>query len=94
MVILNSVDIEIKDVSFHTLEGKLICSKNISVDVEEETVTITFMQKLTPGRSGYLRLIFQGEINDNMKGLYRSKYTGYVNLKLYSITVHMFFYLL
>ncbi|XP_051165800.1 puromycin-sensitive aminopeptidase [Leptopilina boulardi] len=76
VVVLNSVDIEFKSINFHTLEGKLISSKNISVDNEEETVTIEFMEKLAPGRSGYLGIKYQGIIKDNMKGLYRSKYTG------------------
>ena len=77
VVILNSLDIDIKNVTFHTAEGSSIPSKDISLNVEEETATIQFDQKLPVGRTGYLHFLFQGEINDKMKGLYRSKYTGY-----------------
>ncbi|XP_043483664.1 puromycin-sensitive aminopeptidase-like [Leptopilina heterotoma] len=76
VVTLNSADLEFQSINFHTHEDLLISSKNISINNEEETVTIEFDEKLPPGRSGYIRLIFQGKINDNMKGLYRSKYTG------------------
>lgn len=75
-VTLNSVDIDISEATFNTPDGIVVHSKDISFNTEEETVTILFSEKLPVGLSGHLHLKFQGEINDKMKGLYRSKYTG------------------
>ena len=78
VVTLNSLDIDIKNVAFHTFDGNVVPSKDISLNAAQETVTISFTEKLPVGRTGYLKFVFQGEINDKMKGLYRSKDTGYV----------------
>lgn len=45
-----------------------------SYNVEDETATITFPETLPLGQ-GKLTLEFVGELNDKMKGFYRSKYT-------------------
>ena len=50
-------------------------SSTISYDKEEETVTISFPSPLPLG-NGQLTMDFTGELNDKMKGFYRSKYTG------------------
>ncbi|XP_031826671.1 puromycin-sensitive aminopeptidase isoform X2 [Nomia melanderi] len=76
IVILNSLDIDIKNVSFHGEDGLIISTKKIDISVSEETATFVFNEKLPLGKSGHLSLQFSGEINDKMKGLYRSKYTG------------------
>ena len=47
----------------------------IEYNKEEETVTISFPSSLPLG-SGQLSIDFTGELNDKMKGFYRSKYTG------------------
>ncbi|XP_011496000.1 PREDICTED: puromycin-sensitive aminopeptidase [Ceratosolen solmsi marchali] len=73
-VILNSCDIDIKSVIYNNDIDKCIKSKDIKLDAENETVTITFLQKLPVGKIGFLCIEFQSEINDKLKGLYRSKY--------------------
>ena len=50
-------------------------SSEISYDKEEETITISFASPLPLG-NGQLFMDFTGELNDKMKGFYRSKYTG------------------
>ena len=50
-------------------------SSDISYDKEEETVTITFPSSLPVGKC-QLHLDYTGELNDKMKGFYRSKYTS------------------
>ena len=50
-------------------------SSEISYDKEEETVTLSFPSPLPLG-NGQLIMDFTGELNDKMKGFYRSKYTG------------------
>lgn len=48
---------------------------DISYNKDEETVTISFPSPLPLG-NGQLFVDFTGELNDKMKGFYRSKYTG------------------
>lgn len=78
-IVLNSLDINIKTVFFNDNNGKIIPTKHIDISSSEETATLVFSEKLPVGRSGYLSLEFIGEINDKMKGFYRSKYIGYCN---------------
>ena len=49
-------------------------SKDISYDKEQEIVSVQFPSKLQLG-AGILSLKYTGELNDKMKGFYRSKYT-------------------
>ena len=49
-------------------------SVGIELDVARETATISFANELPLGE-GQLKLEFTGELNDMMKGCYRSKYT-------------------
>lgn len=50
-------------------------SSEITYSKEDETTTISFPSSLPLG-NGQLFLDFTGELNDKMKGFYRSKYTG------------------
>ena len=50
-------------------------TSDINYNKEEETVTISFPSPLPLG-NGQLSIDFTGELNDKMKGFYRSKYTG------------------
>jgi len=74
--VLNSLDINIKNATFNGNDGKIIPVKTIGHSASEETATLVFSEALPVGKSGYLNLDFVGEINDKMKGFYRSKYTG------------------
>jgi puromycin-sensitive aminopeptidase len=49
-------------------------SKDINYDKEQETVSIQFPSNLQLG-AGILSMKYTGELNDRMKGFYRSKYT-------------------
>ena len=49
-------------------------TSDINYNKEEETVTISFPSPLPLG-NGQLSIDFTGELNDKMKGFYRSKYT-------------------
>ena len=50
-------------------------TSDINYNKEEETVTISF-PSLLPLGNGQLFIDFTGELNDKLKGFYRSKYTG------------------
>lgn len=74
-MVLNSAEIEIQSVTYND-NGKVIEAESIKSDGENEISTITFPEKLPVGKSGFFHMEFQGIINDKLKGLYRSKYTG------------------
>lgn len=68
---LNCADIAVQEVTF---SGESVQKGEISYDKEEELVTFTFPSELQLG-SGVVSVKFTGELNDKMKGFYRSKYT-------------------
>lgn len=74
-VTLNSCDITIKSAVYDDGTGKTIQAKDITTDAENETASIVFPEQLPLGKSGFIRMEYKGEINDKLKGLYRSKYT-------------------
>ncbi|XP_011635269.1 puromycin-sensitive aminopeptidase [Pogonomyrmex barbatus] len=75
-IVLNSLEINIKNATFNGNDDKIITAKKIELSASEETATLMFSEALPSGKSGYLNIEFVGEINDKMKGFYRSKYTG------------------
>ncbi|XP_001599897.2 puromycin-sensitive aminopeptidase isoform X2 [Nasonia vitripennis] len=75
-VSLNSCDINIKSAVYNDGTGKTIQAKDIATNAENETASIIFPEQLPLGKSGFIRMEFKGEINDKLKGLYRSKYTS------------------
>ncbi|XP_078620093.1 puromycin-sensitive aminopeptidase-like isoform X4 [Branchiostoma floridae x Branchiostoma japonicum] len=75
-VVLNSVDITIATATFRAEnETKELSTSDIQFNKENETVTLSFPSDLPTG-AGELTLEFAGELNDKMKGFYRSKYTS------------------
>lgn len=75
-IVLNSLEINIKSATFNGNDGKIIIAKKIELSASEETALLVFPETLPSGKSGYLTIEFVGEINDKMKGFYRSKYSG------------------
>lgn len=74
---MNCLEIAIRSATFKNgLGGRDLSAKEIKTSAEEETVTFVFPDKLPAGKSGILNIEFIGEINDKMKGFYRSKYSG------------------
>ncbi|XP_071101495.1 puromycin-sensitive aminopeptidase-like [Haliotis cracherodii] len=71
-VTVNSLDITINEVTYASGDKSL--AAEVSVDKEEETATFKFPSPLQPGK-GVLKVSYTGELNDKMKGFYRSKYT-------------------
>ncbi|XP_012260332.2 puromycin-sensitive aminopeptidase isoform X1 [Athalia rosae] len=76
-VVLNSLDIDIKSAEFHGNDGSTMAAAQIHLSNADETATLVFPQQLPVGEKvGFISFVFTGEINDKMKGFYRSKYTG------------------
>lgn len=74
-IVLNSLEIKIKSATFNGNDGKAISADKIELSALEETAMLVFPESLPLGKSGYLNIDFIGDINDKMKGFYRSKYT-------------------
>ncbi|KXJ16551.1 Puromycin-sensitive aminopeptidase [Exaiptasia diaphana] len=71
-VILNCVDIAINSAKFTSGDVDLTAG-DINYSKDDETATLVFPSDLPVG-NGSIHLDFTGELNDKMKGFYRSKY--------------------
>ncbi|XP_066991681.2 puromycin-sensitive aminopeptidase isoform X2 [Anabrus simplex] len=74
-VVLNALDLVIKNVEYTTASGCCHKPSSTYLSVEDETFTLTFPEPIPTGE-GSLMFEFTGEINDKMKGFYRSKYSS------------------
>ncbi|XP_063226837.1 puromycin-sensitive aminopeptidase isoform X2 [Bacillus rossius redtenbacheri] len=74
-IVLNALDLNINNVEYVNPEGKLLKPSTIDLSIPDETLTLTFAETLAPG-DGTLAMDFTGELNDKMKGFYRSKYVS------------------
>jgi len=72
---LNSQFIKVSNVSYKGNGQELASGVDVSYSEPDETVTFTFPQDLKVG-SGTLSITYTGELNDKMRGFYRSKYTA------------------
>ncbi|KAJ8924872.1 hypothetical protein NQ315_001027 [Exocentrus adspersus] len=72
-IVLNALDLTIDSAA---LDGdKKLTPSQIKLSAEDETATFKFDGDVSPGPYS-LDIAFKGEINDKMKGLYRSKYVN------------------
>uniref|UniRef100_A0A4W4EBY7 Aminopeptidase n=1 Tax=Electrophorus electricus TaxID=8005 RepID=A0A4W4EBY7_ELEEL len=72
-IVMNCADIDIITASFAPDGGEEINATGFNYQNEDEKVTLSFPSALQKG-SGTLKIDFVGELNDKMKGFYRSKY--------------------
>uniref|UniRef100_A0A671NVQ0 Puromycin-sensitive aminopeptidase n=1 Tax=Sinocyclocheilus anshuiensis TaxID=1608454 RepID=A0A671NVQ0_9TELE len=72
-IVMNCADIDIITASFVPEGGEEINATGFNYQNEDEKVTLCFPSTLQKG-SGSLKIDFVGELNDKMKGFYRSKY--------------------
>ncbi len=85
-ITLHSKDIKIETVEL--IQGKNIqFAQKISYDIKSETTTFTFKQQIKKGKAK-LSLVFEGIINDSLRGFYRSTYT--IDNKIKYITTTQF----
>lgn len=73
-IVMNCADIDIITASFVPEGGEEVHATGFNYQNEDEKVTLSFPSYLQTG-SGSLKIDFVGELNDKMKGFYRSKYT-------------------
>ncbi|KAM8947367.1 puromycin-sensitive aminopeptidase [Pelodytes ibericus] len=73
-IVMNCADIDIITASYAPDGDEEIHATGFNYQNEDEKVTLSFPSTLHKG-SGMLKIDFVGELNDKMKGFYRSKYT-------------------
>lgn len=69
---LNAIDLEVNHAEL-IFDGSQTLKPTRSLSTENETLTLDFEKPLSPGEA-ILEIHFVGELNDKMKGFYRSKY--------------------
>ena len=74
-LVLNCIEIVVQSCRLTREGGTDLPAADIEYDASEETVTFTFGSELEPGPAG-LHLEFTGELNDKLRGFYRSQYKG------------------
>jgi aminopeptidase N len=84
-VVLNALDLKLGKV-FYLPDGgaKEDEAAKFELSEENETLTIFFDSPLKQGK-GVLSIAFNGELNDKMKGFYRSQYTRYTYIFIRNI---------
>ncbi|XP_005990128.1 puromycin-sensitive aminopeptidase [Latimeria chalumnae] len=75
LIVMNCADIDIITASYVPEGDEEINATGFNYQNEDEKVTLSFPSTLQKG-TGTLKVDFVGELNDKMKGFYRSKYTA------------------
>ncbi|KAL3276182.1 hypothetical protein HHI36_020900 [Cryptolaemus montrouzieri] len=73
-IVLNAMNLYLKNVDIEGAGGSQTTEK-VDMFPEEEIAKLIFANTLQPGQYK-LKIVFQGTLNDKMKGFYRSKYTS------------------
>ncbi|XP_056323860.1 puromycin-sensitive aminopeptidase [Danio aesculapii] len=84
-IVMNCADIDIITASFVPDGGEEINATGFNYQNEDEKVTLCFPSTLQKG-SGSLKIDFVGELNDKMKGFYRSKYSSSGEVRYAAVT--------
>lgn len=71
-IVLNAAELTFHEASL-TQDGTGIAASSISTDEDSETATITLASEAKPGPAT-LTISYQGILNDQLKGFYRSRY--------------------
>ncbi len=73
-IVLNSDEIEVQETLLTLADGSTVTPSSTDFDAKEETVSFGFGDELSPGTAS-LYIKFTGDLNDKLRGFYRSKYT-------------------
>jgi puromycin-sensitive aminopeptidase len=73
IITLNCIEIEIKKCDLILTNDEIVCPDTTSFDEHQETVSFKFSTPLPVGKSQLL-IEFTGELNDKLRGFYRSQY--------------------
>ena len=87
-LVLNCIEIVVQSCRVTREGGIDLAAVDIEYDVPNETVTFTFGCELEPGPAE-LHIGFTGELNDKLRGFYRSRYTGVDGEERYLATTQL-----
>ena len=87
-IVMNADEIEIQEARLTLADGTNLEPCCIDFDKEQETVTLGFDEELSPGQAR-LRLEFTGELNDKLRGFYRSRYVDSDGTEKYLATTQL-----
>ena len=87
-IVMNADEIEIQEARLTLADGSSVEPCCIDFDKGEETVTLGFDDELSPGEAR-LHLKFTGELNDKLRGFYRSRYTDSDGSEKYLATTQL-----
>ena len=73
-IVMNSAEIEVESASLALNDGSALTPESVDYDNDRETVSFRFGQELPTG-TAHLSMKFTGELNDRLRGFYRSRYT-------------------
>ena len=72
-IVMHSAEIEVGSTSLTLDDGTTLTPESIDYDTDLETVTLSFAEELQAGPAR-LSMSFTGELNDRLRGFYRSRY--------------------
>ncbi|MDE2715670.1 MAG: M1 family metallopeptidase, partial [Chloroflexota bacterium] len=87
-IVMNADEIEIQEARLTRADGSDVKPGCIDFDKEEETVTLGFDDELSAGEAR-LHIKFTGELNDKLRGFYRSRYTDSDGTEKYLATTQL-----
>ena len=87
-IVMNADEIEIQEARLTLADGRSFETCCIDFDKEQETVTLGFDEELSAGEAR-LHLEFTGELNDKLRGFYRSRYVDADGTEKYLATTQL-----
>ena len=74
-IIVNTAEVAVQSARLSLAVGGAVAASRIETDEDAETTTLSFDHDL-PSGTAILHLQFTGTLNDQLRGFYRSRYTG------------------
>ncbi|HEX4862859.1 MAG TPA: M1 family metallopeptidase, partial [Acidimicrobiales bacterium] len=74
-LVVNSLELEIRDVSLQDPAGRTL-EGSVTYNEQEQQATFTFGEELKPGSGYRLQLSFGGSLGGKLQGFYRSTFAG------------------
>ena len=84
-ITLNAIELDIHSCVLTPNGGKSISPLSTTLDEKAETATFQFGERIPAGRA-ILEIEFTGELNDRLRGFYRSRYTDVDGVERYLAT--------
>ena len=73
-IVMNCLDIKISQVTLTLNDATVVKPTTTDMSADEERVTFKFAEPVVPQKSVTMRIVYEGELNHEMKGFYRNTY--------------------